>query len=158
MASETLYQTVLVLHIMGLITAAGVTVTSYFAFKEFWKLYDTSNPQGLSAFKAMSKLQMVGMFGLILLVLSGVGMLAIVDWEYGSQLWFKVKLILVALIFVNSFTQGRIQTLKLRALIHGQKPVDNNEVELLKRNLAIFQLSQIAIIALIIICSVYKFT
>jgi len=160
MMSQTILHTSLVVHIIGVSMVLGITIANYVAFRQCWKLYGTHKEQGLSAFQAVSKFQIVGITGLLLLILSGIIMLYLFQWTFYELLWFKIKLCLVLLIFINGFTTGRIQTLKLMAFLSevsatGESPKD---IALLKRNLRIFHLTQLLLFFLIIVVSVFRFS
>src|SRR5258705_7356439 len=153
MMSQTILHTALVVHIIGISMILGITIANYVAFKQFWKLYDTHKEQGLSAFQAISKFQIVGITGLLLLILSGTIMLYLFQWTFYELLWFKIKLCLVLLIFINGFTMGRIQTLKLMAFLSGVRATGESpeDIVLLKRNLRVFHLTQLMLFFLIIV-------
>jgi len=160
MISQTILHTTLVVHIVGISMVLGITIANYVAFKQFWKLYDINKEQGLSAFRAISKFQVVGITGLLLLILSGTIMLYLFQWTFYELLWFKIKLCLVLLIFINGFTMGRIQTLKLIAFLsEARAPSESpKDIALLKRNLRIFHLTQLLLFFLIIVVSVFRFS
>ena len=160
MISQTILHTNLVVHIVGISMVLGITIANYVAFKQFWKLYDTNKGQGLSAFQAISKFQIVGITGLLLLILSGIIMLYLFQWTFYELLWFKIKLCLVLLIFINGFTMGRIQTLKLIAFLSEARASSESpeDIALLKRNLRVFHLTQLMLFFLIIVVSVFRFS
>lgn len=157
---QTLYQTLLVLHIASIAIAIGMTLANFIAFKQFWKLYASNKEQGILAFRGINKFNLFGMLSLFLAILTGIAMLWVVQWTFGQLLWFKIKMALVALLFLNGFTMGRINNEKLRKLISATKTLDKlpDDVAKLKRNLAIFQSGQLVIFLLIIFMVVFKFT
>jgi hypothetical protein len=158
MDSGTLLHTFLVLHIVGLVLAGGVSISNLIIFKELWAQYESHNPDSSTVFKTISKLQPLGMAGLMLLILSGISMLATVHWSFLSMRWLQLKLVLVVLIFVNGFTLGRTQALKLAALMSENKKKDEPaDVALLRRNFRLFQLTQLSLVLLIVVLSIFKF-
>jgi hypothetical protein len=159
MALETLSKVLLVVHLLALATAMGITLANYVMFRQFWRLLALNKEQGLAAFRAISTLQIFGIVGLLLLILTGIGMLAIYQWTFISLLWFQVKLVLVALLFVNGFSLGRTQSLKLQSLLSSEPASQQPQpdIALLNRNFRIFQLTQLTIFGLIIIASVFRF-
>src|SRR5882762_4307952 len=157
MMSQTILHTSLVVHIIGVSMVLGITIANYVAFRQCWKLYGTHKEQGLSAFQAVSKFQIVGITGLLLLILSGIIMLYLFQWTFYELLWFKIKLCLVLLIFINGFTTGRIQTLKLIAFL-SEASESPEDIALLKRNLRVFHLTQLMLFFLIIVVSVFRFS
>jgi len=160
MNNQTILNISLVLHLIALSLAMGITIANYVASKQFWKLYDTNKEQGLAAFSSISKFQLFGTIGLLLLIISGITLLYLFQWTFISLLWFKIKLSIVVLIFVNGFTIGRMQTLKLQALL--TKEGKSNELQTdtinLRRNLQIFHLTQLSLFILIIVLAVFRFS
>ena len=153
-----LYQVALVIHIIGFIVTIGITLASFQAYQQFWKLYAFNKEQGLAAFRSFKSMQVIGLFGLLALIISGVAMLALVHWTFLSLLWFQVKLGLVVLIFVNGFTLGRGSTMQLQAFLK-QEQSDKSiiEVNKIRSRLQNFQLIQLAIFLGIIILTVFRF-
>ncbi len=148
----------LVVHIIAISMVVGITIANFVAFKQFWKLYAVNRDQGLSAFRAISNFQLIGMIGLLLLILSGITMLYLVEWSFFSLLWFKIKLSIILLIFVNGFTMGRIQTIKLQAFLSDEKTSTESQHDIgkIKRNMKIFHLTQLTLFVIIIIVSVFR--
>ena len=151
-----IYTAVKMLHIIGFATAFGISLATFFAYNRFWQLYEINREQGLSAFKAFTFLQRVGMSGLMLVLLAGISMLALSNWSFVSQLWFQIKLGLIALIFVNGFTLGRTSTIKLDHFIN-QGIYEGHDALKLQANLRRFLLIQILLYVTIIFLSVYRF-
>ncbi|HMI65171.1 MAG TPA: hypothetical protein VK517_04005 [Cyclobacteriaceae bacterium] len=156
---QTLLHLSLVVHIIAISMVVGITIANFVAFKQFWKLYAVNHEQGLSAFRAITNFQFIGMIGLLLLIVSGTTMLYIVEWTFLSLLWFKIKLSIILLIFVNGFTMGRIQTVKLQAFLSGEKTSaePQHDIGKIKRNMQIFHLTQLTLFVIIIIVSVFRF-
>jgi uncharacterized membrane protein YbjE (DUF340 family) len=160
MNTQTILQISLVLHLIALAMAVGITIANAVAFKQFWKLYDANKEHGLAAFRAITKFQLFGIVGLSLLILSGITMLWLSQWTFVELLSFKIKMSLVVLLFVNGFTLGRTTTLKLQKLLSEEKQPDELQTETtrLRRNLQIFHLTQLSIFTMIIIFAVFRFT
>jgi hypothetical protein len=156
---QTIQHITLVIHIIAISMVMGITIANFIAFKQFWKLYAVHHDRGLSAFRAISNFQSVGIIGLLLLILSGTTMLYLFEWTLLSLLWFKIKLSVIVLIFINGFTLGRTQTLKLQAFLAEEKKSSESQhdLESLKRKLQIFHLTQLSLFVLIIIVSVFRF-
>lgn len=156
---RTFYEIAKLLHIIGFITAIGVTLATLIAYTQFWKLYDTNNEQGAAAFRSFSQLQTAGMIGLFLALLGGIIMLALAHWSFTALLWFKIKMGLVILILVNGFTLGRTTSLRLSELIapDHRSDEDARDVQSLRRRLNVFLVLQLGIYAAIIILSVFRF-
>lgn len=160
MNTQTILQITLVLHIIALVIAIGITLANTIANRQFWKLYDQNKEQGLAAFKATTKFRIFGILGLMLLIVTGIIMLWLFNWTLGQLLWFKIKMFIVVLLFGNGFTLGRSTSKKLEKILL----VENipNEVQpetiRLRINMSIFQITQLSLFVIIIIISVFRFT
>jgi len=160
MNSPTIFNLLLVLHICGIAVAIGMTVANFIAYKQFWKLYAISKDQGVLAFRGVTKFNLFGMLSLFLVILTGIGMLWLIHWYFAELFWFKIKMTMVLLLFINGFTFGRINNVKLAKLISEKEtpgPLPDN-IEKLKRNLQIFQSTQLILFLIAIIMVVFKFT
>ncbi len=155
---QAIYETAKMLHILGFVTAIGVTLTTWLAYTQFWKLYETNSQQAKAGFRAIMRLQVAGTIGLMTVIVAGVCMLAISKWSFISLLWFQIKLGLIILIFVNGFTLGRTTVLKLQDFISQQQGSSFTaaEVEKLKSRINTFLMVQLAIYATIIFISVFR--
>lgn len=153
------YSVLKLLHIFGFIAAIGVTLASLVAYIQFWNLYAVDRDKGVAAVRAFQKLQMVGGIGLGVVILSGVGMLAMMDWAFIQVLWFQIKLGLVLLLFVNGFMIGRIPSVKLEKLLRedGQSSNEQSEINFIHARLKTFQIIQLMIFATIIFLTVFRF-
>jgi hypothetical protein len=160
MDKQTILQLALVFHLVALGMAMGITLANAVANNQFWKLYDKSKEQGLAAFRATMKFRVFGMIGLALLILTGVVMLWAVHWTLVELLWFKIKLFLVFLLFVNGFTLGRTTSEKLEKVLKAENNSGGVHLETirLRRNIQIFQLTQLGLFISIIILAVFRFT
>lgn len=155
---QTFYLILKTLHIFAFVAAIGATLTNLIAYRQFWKIYSRDRLQGISAFSIIQGLQIAGMAGMIVLLLAGIGMLAIAHWSFVELTWFQIKLAVIALIFVNGFTTGRTSTMKLKALVEaGPKGPAEAEVALLKSRVRLFFAIQLALFATIVILSVFRF-
>jgi hypothetical protein len=159
MDTQSILNIVLVLHLIALSMAIGITVANYVAFQQIWKLYDSNKEQGLAAFRSIAKFRLVGIIGLLLLIVSGITMLYLFQWTLTSLLWFKIKLFIVLLIFVNGFTMGRIENEKLDKFLSEERQLKPSQTDTakLKRHLQIFNLTQLLLFVLIIILSIFRF-
>jgi len=159
MTTQTIYQTALVVHITGLTIMAGTTLADYVIFKKFWKQFAADKAGAAIIYKAMSGFAMLFGIGFILLLVSGVTMMAITHGAFGEQLWFRIKFGLIIIIILNGILLGRRQGVKLRHYLSGELPGANTGQSLLqvKRNIIFFHFLQIAIFISIYILSVFKF-
>ncbi len=97
---QVIYETAELLHILGFVTAIGVTLTTWLAYTQFWKLYETNVQQAKTGFRAIMRLQVAGTIGLMTVIVAGICMLAISKWTFISLLWFQIKLGLIILTFL----------------------------------------------------------
>jgi len=158
MSSQTIFDLLLVLHLCGMATAIGMTLANLIAFKQFWKLYAINKEQGVLSFRGITKFNLFGMLSLLLVILTGIGLLWVVHWTLAELLWFKIKMTMVLLLLVNGFTLGRINNVKLSKLIsEKEKPNPLPDIKNLKRNLQIFQATQLILFLIAIIMVAFKF-
>ncbi len=159
MDTQNIYHLVLVAHITGITMMAGATLTDYVIFRQFWKFYPMDKPRALAIREGMSKLpQLIGM-GIVLLILSGVGMMAITKGVFGEQVWFRIKFGLVLLVIINGLAVGRRLGVKLRKLLAAQAAGEQTEsaVMKVKSSLRLFHVVQLSFFLIIFVLSVFKF-
>src|SRR5215207_6268648 len=106
---NTLYQIALITHIIGLSTMAGSTLSAYVLSRKFWHQYSSDKSKAIAIHDAASKFPTLFAIGIILLILSGVAMMAITRGAFGEQLWFKIKFGLIIAVIVNGLAVGRRQ-------------------------------------------------
>ncbi len=155
---DTLYLILKVLHIFGFATAMGVTLATYVAYNQFWKLYFANRERGLAAFSTVSVLQIFGMTSFLLVLGAGISMLAIANFSFVSLLWFQVKLVLIALLFINGFTLGRTATVRLQSFISGKGGSNDQEVAVVRNSMKRFQAVQLILFAVVVVLSVFRFS
>jgi uncharacterized membrane protein len=147
-----LFPACLTLHLASLVLMAGVTLVDYLAYASFWKSLRQGD-QSVALLRVINQLPRWIGIGAAALILTGVGMMALTRGVYGEQLWFRIKIGLVVLLIVNSLVVGRRLGLRMRKVADLPAP----ELGHIRRGLNGFHLSQLAIIALIIFLSVFKF-
>jgi hypothetical protein len=147
------------MHIVGLTMMAGTTLVDYVLFKQFWKQLDINEVKGLAINEAMSKLPILFGLGIMLLIISGVSMMAITHGVFGEQIWFRIKFGLVIIIIINGLAVGRRLGLKLRKILSEEASDKNVEAKLskVKSSLSLFHISQMALFITIFVLSVFKF-
>jgi len=155
----TMYHIALILHIIGIILLAGVTLVDYVLFRQFWLQVAIDRPGALGVQQGLSKLAALIRLGGILLVLSGVAMMAITRGAFGEQLWFRVKFILIIFIIINGIGLGRRQGKNLRRLLTAGGPAAHGDTAFLtiQKRLRLFHLLQLMLLLSIFILSVFKF-
>lgn len=155
----TYYHIALVMHIIGLAMMAGTTLADYVITKQFWKQYATDKSKGIAINQAMSKFVLLFGIGILLLIISGISMMAITRGAFGEQLWFRIKFALVIIVILNGVVVGRRQGIKLRNLLPQAIAGENIDSRLLtvRSNINWFQLSQMALFIIIFVLSAFKF-
>ena len=156
---HNLYQIALVTHITGLTIMAGSTLVAYVLSIQFWTQYARDKSKAMAIHEAGSKFPLLFGIGIILLILSGVIMMAITHGAFGEQLWFRIKFGLIVTIILNGLAVGRRQGLKLTKALSEETTGAGNTEKLLKikSNLRWFHMSQMIFFLTIFTLSVFKF-
>ena len=63
--------------------------------RKFWTFYAKDPQQGILVKQMTNRLPLLIIAGIILILLSGVGMMAATNGVFDTMLWFRVKMILV---------------------------------------------------------------
>lgn len=154
---QALYHAALVTHIIGLSMMAGLTLADYIMFRQFWKIFHVDLEKARGIRTATSKLPVLLATGFILLVLSGVTMMAITHGVFGEQLWFRIKFALVVIIFVNAMVVGRRQGGKLNKALFQPDTSSSYGLAGIRNNIRLFHLAQMVLFITIFSLSVFKF-
>lgn len=155
MILQTLYPLALVLHLTGLTLLAGTTIIDYVVFRKFWQRFQAAPKDGLAVLQVQALFQPFIITGMLLLILSGVGMMALTNGAFGEQVWFRVKFGIVLLIIANGILVGRRLAARLRGLVKDESSVQ--QVAGMRRSLGWFHAVQLTCFAIIIVLSVFKF-
>ncbi len=156
MTTSYLFPTFLTLHLTALVVFAGTTLIDYLAYLSLFKSFgQNERPEPL--LNIMAKLPMVGGIGAAILILSGIGMMALTHGVFGEQLWFRIKFGIVILVILNGLLVGRRQGSKLRRILAISGWMLTAEVSRIKSRLNGFYLLQLMLLLLIIFLSVFKF-
>lgn len=151
-----LMQGLLIMHLSGLTLLAGTTVADYVTFRTFSNQFKTLGEPSDSLLNLMSRLAIVLAIGGGLLLVSGVGLMAVTHGVFMHQLWFKIKLALILVLVINGFLVGNGQVTKLKK---GLKQSTTHTDQLVKGaivRLNIFYLLQLAVFLFIITLAVFK--
>jgi len=147
----------LTMHLMGFVMVAGTTVADFIAFRQFWNQYELDAVKGRAVFQAISKFPILFRIGIILIILSGVGMMAITHGVFGEQLWFRIKFALVIMVILNGLITGRRQSRRLSRILNAELPDNFVKFERVKGNLKMFHYVQLTLLFIILFLSVFKF-
>ena len=151
-----LFPTCLVLHLTALVLMAGTTLVDYLAYSSLWRSFEQEE-RPIALLGMMAKLPRVAGIGAALLILTGIGMMALTHGVFGEQLWFRIKFGLVILVILNSLLVGRRQGVKLRRMLDIGKPLIAGDTNRIRTALTRFHLSQLLLFLFIIFLSVFKF-
>jgi len=157
MSTQTMLQTMLTMHLMGFVMVAGTTVADFIAFRQFWNQYELDAVKGRAVFQAISKFPILFRIGIILIILSGVGMMAITHGVFGEQLWFRIKFALVIMVILNGLITGRRQSRRLGRILNAEFPDNFVKFARVKGNLKMFHYVQLTLLFIILFLSVFKF-
>ena len=142
---------------MGFVMVAGTTVADFIAFRQFWNQYELDAVKGRAVFQAISKFPILFRIGIILIILSGVGMMAITHGVFGEQLWFRIKFALVIMVILNGLITGRRQSRRLSRILNAELPDNFVKFARVKGNLKMFHYVQLTLLFIILFLSVFKF-
>jgi len=156
MNSYTLLQTFLALHLTGLVLMAGTIVVDSMIYRAFWQQYSADRDRSVNLLAVSGKFGRVTGIGAALIILTGIGMMALTDGVFGEQLWFRVKFGLVILLIVINLLARR-RGLKLRKAIAPAGLDSSAIVTDARAFLGRYFMAAFAIFFVIILLSVFKF-
>lgn len=157
MNTSIIYHSFLILHLTGLTIMAGTTLIDYIGHQTFWKLYKQEKDKSTAVLQLLNKFSRLIGIGAALLVLTGIGMMALTHGVFGEQLWFRIKFGLVIILIANGLFIGRRLGIKLRKLINDNESDLVLKTDSIKTSLNWFHLAQLLIFFTIIFLSVFKF-
>ncbi|MBS1689677.1 MAG: hypothetical protein JSS96_13195 [Bacteroidetes bacterium] len=157
--NQNLYHIALVTHIIGITVAAGAALSSYIITRQFWKQYAYDKRKAQSVQETIAAFRLLPRIGLLLLILSGVSMMALTKGVFGEQIWFRIKFGLVLIIIVHGIVMGRRQVTKLKKILAREAIGEQVDVQLLKikGSLNRFHIIQISLFITVFVLSVFKF-
>lgn len=154
-----IYHVSLWLHIIGITLLAGTTVVDFVLTRRFWAFYAKDNQAGVLVRKMTDKLPLLIVAGIVITLLSGIGMMTILHAVVGAMLWFRIKIGLVLIVILNGIIVGRRLNTRLNKLLVSAGPRSANEGSLnqVKKSLRLFHLTQLTIFFIIYFLSAFKF-
>jgi len=156
MNSYTLLQTLLTLHLTGLVLMAGTIVIDSLMYRTFWQQYEINRERSLNLLAASGKFGRLSGIGAALLILTGFAMMFITHGVFGEQLWFRIKFGLVILLIIINLLARR-RSLKLRKIISLSDEASLTEIGKIRFFLRRYFITAFIIFFLIIFLSVFKF-
>ena len=153
--STTLYNIALVAHVIGITIMAGTTFIDYITFRSFSKVFRMDEQKGLILENYLHKLQRFLGIGMLLILISGVAMMAKLHEVWGAQIWFRIKIGVLLLIIINGLALRIILGSKLKKIL-ADNDIDE-KWDSLKRNFTTVQATQMLLFIIIYVLSVFKF-
>ena len=154
--STTLYHAFLVLHIIGITVMAGTTFIDMITFRSFKNAFRTDTARSLVIEEQLYKLQRFMGIGMLVILISGVGMMVKLHEVWGAQTWFRIKMGILLLVIFNGLGLRRILGSKLRKALTGI-PAGSKAVESLFGKFTAVQFLQLYLFVIIYVLSVFKF-
>lgn len=155
-----LMNVLLTLHIVGIVMLAGITLADYITHRHFWKIYGLDKEQqSLAVMENLAKFSRFTAIGIALLILTGIGMMAITRGVYGEQLWFRIKMIVLLIAIGNALFVARPQAGKFFKILkeHFSDPGTPQKLATIRRRINLFHIIQLSLLLLIFTLSVFKF-
>jgi hypothetical protein len=145
------------MHLAGLTLMAGTDIVEFVAFRNILKNYQTNKDAAVHQIGILSKLSVLLLIGGVLLVLSGTGFLIITHNAFGSQLWFKIKIIFVLGLVLNGILMGRNSGNRLKQSLMTSNIAKTQQVEDAIRTMIRFHFIQLCIFFIVVLMAVFKF-
>ncbi|MEO5979329.1 MAG: hypothetical protein ABIS36_11050 [Chryseolinea sp.] len=152
-----MYKAFLVLHIIGITIMAGTTFIDYLIYKQFWRSYLSDHTQGLIFERMANTLQRLVGIGMLLIILSGVGMMYYMHEVWGQQIWFRIKMGLLFIIILNGLGLRRRTGTKVQRFLTSAISPDISQLSSLRFSMTLIQLTQMMLFTIIFTLSVFKF-
>jgi hypothetical protein len=158
MTTVTLLHVGLIFHIIGITMMAGTTFADFITFRQFWKQLPRDKQKAILINIATAKFPVFIGIGAVLLILSGITMMAVLHGVLDTQTWFRIKMALVLLIILNAVIIGRPQNIKLKKMLLSDI-VNGTSIEfnIIKKRIRLFHVLQFTMFVLIFILSVFRF-
>jgi hypothetical protein len=160
MQTYVLIKTGLVLHLIGISLMVGITMVSVFAYQQSWSLLNTEKERSFVILKGTASYPMLQLIGALIIVTGGIVMMLGYHGIIMRMLWFKMKLVLLALIVVSQLFLGRPAGKNLKKILltsQNNNTVKQSEIIDVNRKLRFFNSVQLALFLLIFILSSFRF-
>ncbi|CAL1517461.1 hypothetical protein [Chitinophaga sp. MM2321] len=151
------FPALLMLHLIALVLMVGTTLIDFINYQTFWKLFDHQKEKAAGVLVIAAKFPKLIGIGGGLIIVTGLGMIALTHGVLAQQLWFRIKFVFVLLLIGNNIFNGGKLGIKLKEIIDGNAPDLAVKALNLKGRLRTFHLLQLSIFLIIIFLSAYKF-
>jgi hypothetical protein len=157
--NPTIYNIALVAHIVGITVMAGTTFIDFITFRQFWKTFPGDKMKSVSLEAYLYKLQKFLGIGMLIILISGISMMAYLHQVWGAQIWFRIKIGVLILIIINGLALRRRQGSRLKKLMAADLPgIELSEkTSTLRRSITVTQVFQLFFFLIIYVLSVFKF-
>jgi hypothetical protein len=157
MKTFIILRVLLALHITSLVIMAGTTAIDYITFRTFWEFADKDDPRARGLLPMMEKYGAVVRAGGAMLLITGIAMLAWVDGVWWHQRWFKIKMVLVALLLLNGVIVGNKHGVAFRKQVDANTTGFMQSTSSLRITLNRFYIRQLTLFFIIVLISAIKF-
>jgi len=152
------YNIALVTHIVGITLMAGATFIDFIVFQLFWKAYPSDKTKSIVIEDMLHRLQRFMGIGMLVILVSGVVMMAYLHEVWGQQIWFRVKMGVLVLVIINGLGIRRRMGSKLKRLLTEESLPDfDGKRSMLKRNITLVHAFQLLFFLIMFTLSVFKF-
>jgi hypothetical protein len=153
----TIFPALLMLHLIALVLVAGTSIIEFVHYRTFWTLLPDQQEKAVGILGATIKSSKLGGIGGGLLIVTGVGMIALTHGVMAEQAWFKIKMAFVLLLLVNGAIGGKRHVIKLAKITSMNTPDVLEQALKLRGKMRTFFIIQLGILLVIIFLSAYKF-
>lgn len=151
-----LLQICLLLHITGIVLLGGTTLANFILSKQLWACAQIDKNRALTIHTTTRAFEKFTGIGGGLTILTGIGMVAALHGAVDAQLWFRIKMILVLLIILNSVLFARKQNIRLAEILSSTHH-PGNALRSIKARLNLYYSLQLVLLFSIFILSVFRF-
>jgi hypothetical protein len=150
-----LLHALLVIHLTGVILFIGTTLLDFVTLRQFWALYNQNPSSAKTLLLLTSRFPTVIGIGVLLIIVTAVGMMALTHGLFGEQLWLRIKFPIVVIAILNGILVGRKQGMKLKKAMESPDH-HTTKIHVIKNRLRTFHIIQFVLFLSILILSVYK--
>lgn len=153
-----LYSLGLFIHIVGITITSGGSIGGYLLERQIWKHIPESPLKSKSLTCLLSKYSMIIHTGTLLMIISGIMMLAALGWVAVGQQWFVIKMVFVIGLSLSGFFIGGPNSMRLHKLIIRQMNAEEVSIELnkVKRNMILFRISEALMVLTIYLLAIFR--
>jgi hypothetical protein len=155
MNSQTLIQLLLVLHITGFVTLAGIVVADTAIYGRLRKLLIADKNRAFTMLDSSASFGIIIRISALVVIATGIGMVSLVP-GFSGMLWFKIKMVLVLCIIINGAVVGQRLINRLKSRLN-TSVINNVEIEALKSRISLMYTVQLLLFVAVFTLSIFKF-